>query len=83
MPVKQITYTRLATKALAKMQARQRSTIVSKINAYAKDPSSQANNVKKLQGRTGIRLRVGDYRVIMEDGKVLAVLDVGPRGSIY
>ena len=37
-----------------------------------------------LQGRTGIRLRVGDWRVIMdEDGNVLAVLDIGPRGGIY
>ena len=36
-----------------------------------------------LQGRPGIRLRVGDYRVIMLDGEVLDILDIGPRGSIY
>jgi len=56
---------------------------MSKIEAYAEDPSSQANNVKALQGRDGIRLRVGDWRVIMLDGEVLDVLDVGPRGGIY
>ena len=29
-------------------------------------------------------LRVGDWRVIMdEDGVVLAVLEIGPRGGIY
>lgn len=54
-----------------------------KIEAYATDPASQANNVKALHGRDGIRLRVGDWRVIMRDGEVLDVLDVGPRGGVY
>lgn len=58
--------------------------IRSKIEAYADDPVSQANNVKALKGREGIRLRVGDWRVIMDDqGNVLAVLDIGPRGAVY
>ena len=48
------------------------------------DPASQGNNVKALKGREGIRLRVGDWRVIMDDrGTVLAVLEIGPRGGIY
>lgn len=54
-----------------------------KVDQYAADPASQANNVKALQGREGIRLRVGDWRVIMRDGEVLAVLEIGSRGSIY
>lgn len=58
--------------------------ITLKIEQYAADPASQANNVRALKGREGIRLRVGDWRVIMnDDGVVLAVLDIGPRGSIY
>ena len=57
--------------------------IVGKIEAYAAHPGSQKNNVKALQGRDGIRLRVGDWRVIMQDGEVLDVLDIGPRGRIY
>jgi mRNA interferase RelE/StbE len=57
--------------------------IVEKIEAYAANPDSQANNVKVLRGREGIRLRVGDWRVIMVDGEVLDVLDVGPRGGVY
>lgn len=57
--------------------------IVGKIEAYASDPASQKNNVKALQGRDGIRLRVGDWRVIMLDGEVLDILDIGPRGGIY
>lgn len=57
--------------------------IVAKIEAYADDPASQQNNVKALQGRNGIRLRVGDWRVIMLDGEVLDILDIGPRSGIY
>ena len=58
--------------------------IRSKIEAYARNPASQSGNVKSLKGREGIRLRVGDWRVIMDDqGNVLAILDIGPRGGIY
>ena len=65
------------------MPANTAERIRAKIEVYAADPTSQANNVKSLQGRPGIRLRVGDWRVIMEDGVVLAVLEIGPRGGIY
>ena len=81
--MKPIHYTRAATKALRRMPVSTSARIVGKIEAYAADPASQANNVKALKGRDGIRLRVGDWRVIMEDGVVLAVLEVGPRGSVY
>ncbi|MBZ4023734.1 hypothetical protein CKO11_14870 [Rhodobacter sp. TJ_12] len=55
-----------------------------KIEVYAQDPSAQAINVKPLKGREGLRLRVGDWRVIMDDrGNVLAILDIGPRGGVY
>ena len=64
------------------MPANTAQRILVKINAYAADPSSQANNVTALVGRDGIRLRVGDWRVIMHDGVVLDVLQVGPRGGI-
>jgi hypothetical protein len=47
-------------------------------------PASLANNVKALTGRDGIRLRVGDWRVIMDDqAEVLDVLKIGPRGGVY
>ena len=37
--------------------------------AYAADPASQAANVKALKGEPGVlRLRVGDWRVVFEDG---------------
>lgn len=58
--------------------------IIDKVTAYAKDPAAQANNVKALQGNDGlIRLRVGDWRVIMLDHVVIEVLDIKSRGSAY
>jgi len=41
---------------------------------------------KKLQGRPGYRLRVGDWRVIYEIGKdrvVIIVMKIAPRGEVY
>jgi mRNA interferase RelE/StbE len=57
--------------------------IIEKIEQYASDPQSLTNNVKALQGRDGIWLRVGNWRVIMEDGVVLDVLAIGKRSEIY
>ncbi|MES2915447.1 MAG: type II toxin-antitoxin system RelE/ParE family toxin [Pseudomonadota bacterium] len=72
-----------ARKVLRKMPATTARRILDKIDAYAADPQSQANNVTALVGREGIRLRVGDWRVIMHDGEVLDVLKIGPRGGVY
>ena len=82
--MKQISYTKSAIRVLRRMPVNTATLIRSKIQAYAHDPSSQANNVRSLKGREGIRLRVGDWRVILDDqGNVLAVLDIGARGGIY
>lgn len=82
--MKKITYTKAALKALIRMPRNMADRVREKIAEYAADPASQANNVKALKGREGIRLRVGDWRVIMDDqGNVLAVLEIGPRGGIY
>ena len=52
--------------------------------AYAADPASQANNVKALQGMDEmLRLRMGDWRIVMCVGVVLEILDVKARGSAY
>jgi mRNA interferase RelE/StbE len=57
--------------------------IVAKIGAYAVDPASQANNVKALKGENAIRLRVGEWRVIMLDGAVLDIVRIAARGSAH
>jgi len=81
--MKQVVYKPLARKALRHMPANTARRIVGKIEAYATDQASQQNNVKALKGRDAIRLRVGDWRVIMQDGVVLDIIDIGPRGDIY
>lgn len=81
--MKQIVIQPAARKVFRRMPASTAKRILDKITAYATDPASQANNVTALVGREGIRLRVGDWRVIMHDGEVLDVLQVGPRGGVY
>jgi mRNA interferase RelE/StbE len=81
--MKQVVIQPAARKVLRRMPINTARRILDKINAYASDPRSQANNVTVLVGREGIRLRVGDWRVIMHDGEVLDVLQVGPPGGIY
>lgn len=55
-----------------------------KLEAYAENPVSQANNVKTLQGSTARRLRIGDYRAIFEETATeIIVTTIGPRGSVY
>ena len=81
--MKRVTYQRAVLKALRRMPVSTAERIVEKINAYATDPASLANNVKALKGRDAIRLRVGDWRVLMIDGEVIDVIKIAPRGSVY
>lgn len=81
--MKRVTYQRAALKALRRMPVNMAERIVEKINAYATDPASLANNVKALKGQDAIRLRVGDWRVLMIDGEVIDVIKIAPRSSVY
>jgi len=82
--MKQIVFTKAAAKDLRTIPQSYAKIILAKIEQYAADPASLANMVSKLQGRSGFRLRVGDYRVIFnEDGVVITILKVGSRGSVY
>lgn len=82
--MKDVVYSKTAQKALMRMPRNWAIRIRDKVNAYASDPASQANNVKALRGTDGmLRLRVGDWRVVMCDGVVLEILDVKARGSAY
>lgn len=73
-------------KRLSTLPVNWQKRIVSKIKEIAKNPYMQNNNVTKLQGRDGYRLRVGDWRVIYElyDNKlIMLVIEVDSRGGIY
>lgn len=81
--VKEVTYTRAAIRVLRRMPANVAARIEAKVNEYAADPATLANNVTAMKGRDAVRLRVGDWRVIIDDGVVLTILEIGPRGGIY
>ena len=71
-----------AAKALRKHRA-EAGRILAKMEAYAADPASQANNVKMLTGTTARRLSVGDFRVVFEETETETIVTkIGPRGSI-
>lgn len=81
-----VVVTKSFAKALSRIPANWQKRILEKIKEVAADPYAKHNNVTKLQGRDGYRLRVGDWRAIYElhdDSLQLWALEVGPRGRIY
>lgn len=82
--MKKVAYRKGTLRVLSRMPANERARIVGKINQLATSPEELANQVRRLQGRPGYRLRIGDWRVIFdENGDVLDILAIGPRGSVY
>lgn len=83
-PGMKIKYSKAAARALMHMPTNSAKRIRAKIQQYAADPASLANNVKRLRGGNEMRLRVGDWRVIFrENGVVLAIIRIAPRGEAY
>ncbi len=81
-----VEYSTEALKTLRRLPRNLALRITGKVANLAADPSATNNSVKKLVGRPGYRLRVGDWRVIydLNDAlRVLAVERVAPRGGIY
>jgi len=79
-----ITYTKQASKTLRTMQPKTAKRILTAIEKLADNPARTDLDVKALQGRDGYRLRVGDWRVIYsQDGLVLAIEKIAPRGKVY
>lgn len=75
---------RYAQKQLSKIPSPHFNRIVKAINDLANEP--RPAGCKKLTGRPGFRIRIGNYRVIytIED-KILKVyiIDIGHRSNIY
>ena len=81
-----IIFKKEAAKSLDKLQRNVAKLIRKKLMAVAANPYAEHPNVRKLQGRDGYRLRVGDWRVIYEiqnDQMVILVLRIAPRGEVY
>jgi mRNA interferase RelE/StbE len=81
-----IVFTRQAERALLKMPRQAAEQVRQKLLRLAENPYAPTNNATRLQGRTGYRLRIGDWRVIYEvedDVLRILVLKIGKRGDIY
>lgn len=81
-----ISYTADAVRALSRMDRVVARRIRTKIAALAQSPLSPNNNVKKLSGIEGYRLRVGDWRVIFtlrQEILTVVVIRIGHRREIY
>ncbi len=74
----EIQYSKQAIKFLKKQDIITRKRIVTAISLLP------AGDVKSLKGRSGYRLRVGDYRVIFDKmGNILYIEKIDNRGQIY
>ena len=86
MRVHTIAYSKEAAKSLQRMPRNTAQLIREKLESIAVDPYADHPNAKKLQGREGYRLRVGDWRVIYKiqnEQLMIIVLKVASRGEIY
>ena len=81
-----IVYSKEATKSLQRMPRNTARLIREKLEIIAADPYADHPNAKKLPGREGYRLRVGDWRVvykIQREQLIIIVLKVASRGEVY
>lgn len=82
----EIQFSKAATKKLGRLPKKLAKKIIGKLQIIAADPYKSHNNVKKLVGRDGYRLRVGDWRVIYEIENQqlrILILEIDTRGGIY
>ena len=75
---------RRAQKEMAQLPKQEYERIKEAVQNLSDDPRPQG--CKKLTGREGWRIRIGDYRVIYEidDAKqIMTVLHIGHRRDVY
>lgn len=80
----QVQISNRAAKALEKLPDGSFERITKAIQELAENP--RPPGCKKMKGRQGYRIRVGDYRVVyeIEDDKLLVlIIDVGHQREIY
>ncbi|MGP6208049.1 type II toxin-antitoxin system RelE family toxin [Cuniculiplasma sp. SKW3] len=79
----QVIFSDLALKQLKKLDGQIRQRIISTLERIRIRPDKY---VKKLVGDEGYRLRVGNYRVILDidqEKLIILVLRIGHRRSVY
>jgi len=76
-----IVFAATATRQWLKLSPQIKGRIGKKLEAFA---ATGHGDVKKLKGRPGARLRMGDWRVIYyEEAETIVVVAVGHRREIY
>ncbi|HEV2613586.1 MAG TPA: type II toxin-antitoxin system RelE/ParE family toxin [Gammaproteobacteria bacterium] len=80
----QINIEKTAAKSLQKIPKSDQAKIINAIQPLAHNP--RPSGCKKLVGRDGWRIRIGNYRVIYEinDGQLrILIIEIGHRKEIY
>ncbi|WP_032139109.1 type II toxin-antitoxin system RelE family toxin [Rickettsia tamurae] len=81
-----LSFSKTALKNLLKISTNKRKAILEKLEQLKLSPYKENNNIKKLIGHDGYRLRIGDYRIIyrINKGKLeILVINVDVRGEVY
>lgn len=79
--MKPIAFTPAGARQWTKLSPQVRQRVDTRLNQFA---ASGKGDVKRLRGRRGSRLRVGDWRVIFyEEAGSIVVVAVGHRREIY
>lgn len=77
----EIVFTAAATRQWLDLSADVRRRLNAKLETFAR---TGQGDVKRLKGRAGSRLRVGDWRIIFyTEGNTIVVVAVGHRSDIY
>lgn len=79
----QILFSDLALRQLKKLEVEARQRIIATLERIRVRPEA---HLKKLVGDEGFRLRVGDYRVILDldnERLTVLVLGIGHRKNVY
>jgi len=84
--VYELAFSRIAARSLRRMPTQDARTVRARLDQLAVDPRAPHLDVRRLAGREGYRLRVGDWRVLydLDDRlRVIDVLDVRQRKEAY
>ena len=79
-----VNFTKQALKDLQRINEPVHTKIRRAIRSLAEDP--RPNGCKKLKGREGYRIRIGNYRVIYEifdDILLVEIVNLGDRKDVY
>ena len=82
----QLIIKKIAKKKLQSLDTRTKLRITEQIVLLGKDPDNSCLDIKKMQGTSQYRLRVGQWRVIFDRDdniKIISVEKIGARGDVY